>query len=48
MYNMRLYVAFVAIILVLGFFAPLSFVFALIPMFLLILVRNMRFVQKHE
>jgi hypothetical protein len=47
-YNTKLYVFFVAIILALGLFAPLVVVVALMPIFLLILVRNMRFVQKQE
>lgn len=47
-HNMKLYLAFVAVILASGLFFPLIFVVALIPIILLILIRNMRFVQKRE
>jgi hypothetical protein len=47
-YNIKLYFAFVAIVLASGLFLPLILLVALIPICLLILVRNMRFVQKRE
>jgi hypothetical protein len=45
-YNTKLYLIFIIVIVMLGLFIPLFYVLLLLPFFLLVLFRNMRFVEK--
>lgn len=48
LYNMKLYFAFIMITIATGLFSSLVFSVILFPVYVIILMRNMRFVQKQE